>query len=203
MIYDIFDMVYYINMDKDVERNKHTLALFAEYDITKFKRMKGMVINTIPAPFSYRNFNHKNKQYVLGALGCRASHLNIIQDAQKNNYKKILIFEDDVDFNSDPNKLIEGNLLNLKEFDLVYFGGQQEQHFNNQIVQTHAMGISHEVFEDIWYLACASGMEIDNFYAKILQQMSVNNRVGGRYITKKIEPFNTIYQSDKFKSNIK
>jgi GR25 family glycosyltransferase involved in LPS biosynthesis len=189
-------------MDKDVERNKHTLALFAEYDITKFKRMKGMVINTIPAPFSYRNFNHKNKQYVLGALGCRASHLNIIQDAQKNGHKNILVFEDDIDFLVDPHKLVEGNLLNLQDFDLAYFGGVQEQGYCNQIVETHAMGINHRIFEDIWYLAPASGMEIDNFYAKILQQMNVNARVGGKYITKKVEPFNSIKQLAKFKSNI-
>ena len=53
-------------------------------------------------------------------------------------------------------------------------------------------------------MAEASGMEIDNFYAKIIQQMSRNDRRGGQYIIKKVEPFNSIVQrADKFHSNIR
>jgi hypothetical protein len=51
-------------------------------------------------------------------------------------------------------------------------------------------------------MAESSGMEIDNFYAKIVQQMSKNERIGGKYLIKKIEPFNSVIQSKEFISNI-
>lgn len=198
-----FDKIYYINLKKDLDRNLNILSQFQKFNITNFKRVEGVQVEQLPDFYLYRNFIKSDISYIKGALGCRAAHLRIIEDAKANNYKRIAIFEDDIEFTIDPNILIRGNILNIENFDLLYFGGLQEQHFNNQIVQTHAMGISHKLFDDIAYMARFSGMEIDNFYAKIIQQMSKNERLGGRYITKKIEPFNSVKQLKKFISNIK
>ena len=51
-------------------------------------------------------------------------------------------------------------------------------------------------------MAISSGMEIDNFYAKIIQHMSCNHRPTGKYCINTIEPFNTFKQNRLFKSNI-
>jgi len=202
LVNNLFDKVYYINLDKDVDRNQHILDQFKQYNITNYQRATGIVVDTIPDISLYRNFIHREEKYIKGQLGCRAAHLNIIKDAKVNNYKNILIFEDDIKFTIDPNVLLNGNYFNIQNFDLLYFGGLQEQLFNNQIVELHAYGVNHRIFDDIIYMCDASGMEIDNFYAKILQQMSKNNRQGGKCLTKKIEPFNSIIQIKDFGSNI-
>jgi GR25 family glycosyltransferase involved in LPS biosynthesis len=197
-----FDKIYYINLDRDVKRNENVISQFSKFNISNYVRVPGVLVDTIPEPHLYRNFIKKNESYIKGSLGCREAHLNIISDAKKNGYYRIAIFEDDITFTINPSQLLAGNLYNIQEFDLLYFGGLQEQGFNNQIVRTHAMGISHKIFDDILYMAEPSGMEIDNFYAKIIQQMSKNTRLGGKCIVKKIEPFNSIQQSREFASNI-
>ena len=197
-----FDKVYYINLDHDTGRNQHILDQFQQFNITNYQRVPGVIIQSIPDISLYRNFIHRDIKYIRGALGCRESHLNIIADAKKNNYKNILIFEDDIKFTIDPNILLAGNYLNIQNFDILYFSGLQEQLFNNQIVELHAYGVNHRIFDDILYMCNASGMEVDNFYAKILQQMSKNNRQGGKCLTKKVEPFNSIIQIKNFPSNI-
>lgn len=202
LVNNLFDKVYYINLDKDVDRDQHILDQFKQYNITNYQRVPGVVVNTIPDIALYRNFIHREEKYIKGQLGCRVAHLNIIKDAKANNYKNILIFEDDIKFTIDPNVLLNGNYFNIQNFDLLYFGGLQEQLFNNQIVELHAYGVNHRIFDDIIYMVEASGMEIDNFYAKILQQMSKNNRQGGKCLTKKVEPFNSIIQIKDFGSNI-
>jgi GR25 family glycosyltransferase involved in LPS biosynthesis len=193
----LFDMVYYINLDKDEEKNSKILRYFTNFNIQKFKRISGVVVDNDleQIPYSvYRNFNKKDEQYIRHSLGCRLAHLLCIEDAKKNQYKNILIFEDDVIFSRNLNDLLLGNMNHITEYDMLYFGGLEEQLFRNQIVTTHAYGLSEGIYDDILSMCIPSGMEIDNFYAKIIQHMSVNNRKGGKYIIKKIEPFNSIYQ---------
>jgi GR25 family glycosyltransferase involved in LPS biosynthesis len=203
IIDNFFDKIYYINLKKDFDRNINILKEFEKFNIRNFQRMDGVEISDLPDQWLYRSFIKKDFKYIKGALGCRSAHLNIIRDAKNNNYKNIAIFEDDISFTIDPNALIQGNLYNIQNFDLLYFGGLQEQHFNNQIVQTHAMGISCKIFDDILYMAESSGMEIDNFYAKILHHMSYNNNQSGKYNIRMIQPFNTITVDFSFPSNIR
>lgn len=205
LVDSVFDMVYYINLDKDELRNKNMLNYLSAFNIQKYKRISGAVIDvdieSIPLHV-YRNFNKKDDIYIRNAIGCRLSHLNCINDAKQNNFKRILILEDDIQFAKNLNDLLLGNYNNLHDFDMLYLGGLEEQQFRNQIVTTHAYAITDNIYEDILNMAIPSGMEIDNFYAKIIQHMSVNNRVGGKYLIKKIEPFNTVYQDRQtFKSN--
>ncbi len=205
LVDSVFDMVYYINLDKDELRNKNMLNYLSAFNIQKYKRIAGAVIDvgieSIPLHV-YRNFNKKDDIYIRNAIGCRLSHLNCINDAKQNNFKRILILEDDIQFAKNLNDLLLGNYNNLHDFDMLYLGGLEEQQFRNQIVTTHAYAITDNIYEDILNMAIPSGMEIDNFYAKIIQHMSVNNRVGGKYLIKKIEPFNTVYQDRQtFKSN--
>lgn len=205
LVDSVFDMVYYINLDKDELRNKNMLNYLLAFNIQKYKRIAGAVIDvdieSIPLHV-YRNFNKKDDIYIRNAIGCRLSHLNCINDAKQNNFKRILILEDDIQFAKNLNDLLLGNYNNLHDFDMLYLGGLEEQQFRNQIVTTHAYAITDNIYEDILNMAIPSGMEIDNFYAKIIQHMSVNNRVGGKYLIKKIEPFNTVYQDRQtFKSN--
>jgi GR25 family glycosyltransferase involved in LPS biosynthesis len=126
-----------------------------------------------------------------------------MDDALDNNYNRILIFEDDIVFTQDPNKLLANNINNLSSWDMIYFGGDIEPEYRNQIVCAHAYALNRKLIEETRYMAAASGMEIDNFYAKIIFHMSYNYSPTGKYLIHKIYPFNTILQNKSYKSSIK
>jgi FkbM family methyltransferase len=199
-----FDKIYYINLKKDVDRNESILKQFHEFNITNFKRVDASVLEKLPDRYYWRNFNINslNEKYILGSLGCRNSHLRIMEDALNNGYDRILIFEDDVLFTQDPNKLLANNINSINNWDMLYFGGLIEPQYRNQIVCAHAYGVNKKLIEEIYYMLPHSGMEVDNFYAKILQHMSYNYNYEGKYNIKKIEPFNTI-KVNHHKSNIR
>jgi hypothetical protein len=86
---------------------------------------------------------------------------------------------------------------------MLYFGGQVEHFFRNQIVGGYAYAVNHTLFDDISNMAVPSGMEIDNFYAKILHHMSYNHNQSGKYNIRMIQPFNTVTVDFSFQSNIR
>lgn len=201
-----FDKIFYINLDKDIERNQHILSEFKKWNITNFEKIKGHILTEIPDSIYWRNFGAEvfNENYILGSLGCRRSNLEIIKLSIERNYSKILILEDDISFTKDPHQLLRDNIVNIiKEWDMLYFGGIIKPHAPNQIFCTHAYGINKSLFTEILTMAPYSGMEIDVFYAKIIQQMICNYNALDKYNVKIIEPFNTVIQNQSFKSNIK
>jgi len=197
-----FDKIFYINLAKDVNRNDNLLAQFDKFGITNFERIEATSYTKIPDKKLWRNFNKTDDKYILNSLGCRVSHLEVVKIAKERSYNKILIFEDDIKILKNPNELLFSNENVLNDWNFLYFGGFMENIFRNQIVTTHAYALNNEVFDDILNLADASGMEIDNFYAKVMQHMSYNNNQSGMYNTRVFIPFNTIIQDDAFNSNI-
>lgn len=200
---NFFDRVFYINLDKDKDRNLNIINQFKKYDIKNYERIPGVVFDQIPDKSYWRNFNKYDQKYVLGSMGCRASHKKAIDISIENNYQKILIFEDDVYFTENPNKLLSKNINTLNEWDMLYFSGTIEKHFNNQIVGAYAYGLNRKLIEETYFMLPTSGMEVDNFYAKILHHMSYNYNSIGKYKIKQIHPFNTVKVNFKFNSNIR
>lgn len=198
-----FDKILYINLDKDLDRNSNMLNQFNKFGITNFERVSGVIFDTIPPKYLWRNFIKSDEKYIKGQLGCRESQLNCVKIARDRSYKRVLILEDDIEFTIDPSTLLDMNINILDDWNMLYFGGYQEEYFRNQIVCAHAYAVNYRVYEDIINMMLASGMEGDNFYAKVIQQMSYNYNQSGKYNIRKIEPFNTITQNQKtFKSNI-
>lgn len=198
-----FDKIFYINLAKDEDRNANILKNFEKFDITNYERFEGITINFKPTYSEYRNFNKKDENYVLNQLGCRESHLAIIHLAKQRKYSKILILEDDVDFFFHPNELLRINSNILNDWDMLYLSGNFEHFYRNQILCAHAYAVMHTIFDDIINMTTPSGMEIDNFYAKILQHMSYNGNQSGKYNIRIAIPFDTIKQNKSFISNIK
>jgi GR25 family glycosyltransferase involved in LPS biosynthesis len=202
---NFFDKIFYINLDKDTERNQNLLSQFEKYNITNFERISGIKFEEIPDKMYWRNFNLNalNEKYILGSMGCRASHKKIMDISMERGYSKILIFEDDIFFTEDPNEILNKNLHNLDSWDMMYFGGSVEEHFNGQIVGAYAYGLNRKLIEETYFMLPTSGMEVDNFYAKIIYHMSYNYNLIGKYEVKKLEPFNTVKVDFKFNSNIR
>lgn len=199
---DFFDRIFYINLAHDTVRNEHMLNLFQKYRITNYERIEAVRLQNFPEPHQYRNFIKSERKYILGQLSCRASHVQCIRLAKQRNYKRVLILEDDVLFLQDPNHLLIQNKEIMNKWDMLYFGGLVEPLFRYQIVCAHAYAVKYSLYDNIIHMADASGMEIDNFYAKIIQQMSSNYNYSGKYDIHLIHPFNQIVQNKNFCSNI-
>jgi GR25 family glycosyltransferase involved in LPS biosynthesis len=117
-----FDQVYLLNLDKELKKLNATAEKLKSLNINydRFVALDGDLLQ------------FENKNFVIGegmienkyALACKQSHINIIKDAKLKNYKKILIFEDDVLFAKNFNVLLQ-NLREIKDWKLLYFGCSQ------------------------------------------------------------------------------
>lgn len=197
-----FDRVFYINLPEATDRDFALLKQFEKFRINNFEKVEAVRLPFITGRTEWRNFNRKDERYLLGGLSCRASHLKCVQKALERKYERVLILEDDVLFLEDPNEILNINHELLHDWDMLYFGGLIEPFFRNQVVCSHAYALRSTLFEDILHMGAASGMEIDNFYAKVLQHMSYNHNQSGKYNIRTLTPFNTAVQNKDFGSHI-
>lgn len=139
-LYDInnyVDRIFYINMDKDIERNENMIKQFRKHGIWNYERMPGIVIESIPenhrilGPF---NNNTDIETYVKGSIGALFSHKKIIEIAMERKYSRICIFEDDI-------TLID----NFKENFYTYIENLNSQ---NPTYQIAYLGLSNNLEED-------------------------------------------------------
>ncbi len=199
-----FDKVFYLNLDKDIDRNESMIQQFKKYNISNYERVSGIVFDEISDKIHWRNFNtdRLTRKYILGGMGCRSAHHRAMEIAIERNYQRIIVFEDDAIMLDDPNKILNMNQDILSNWDMLYFGGMEEHHFNGQIICAHAYAMNRKLIEEAYVMMPCSGMEVDNFYAKILYHMSYNYNTSGKYNVRKMMPFNTIIQNKNFESNI-
>jgi GR25 family glycosyltransferase involved in LPS biosynthesis len=106
-----FDQLYYINLEyrKDMYDSINNVI-----DNLKFDRSKVTRINAIK----------KDN----GAYGCALSHIQALEDAKKNGYNKVLIFEDDFqpfDY-IDTNNKITKFLNEVQDWDLVQLSSNDD-----------------------------------------------------------------------------
>ena len=172
------------------------ISQFEKCGISNYERIEGVEIQHLSKAENYRNFIKRSSKYVTGTLGCRAAHLLCIQLAKQRGYKNVLILEDDIIFLQDPNVLLNQNQHVLNNWDMLYFGGLVERHHREYIVCAHAYAVRNTLYEDIINMVEPSGMEIDLFYANIIQAMPY------KYKIRVTQPFNQIIQNKAFESNI-
>jgi GR25 family glycosyltransferase involved in LPS biosynthesis len=196
-----FDKIFYINLRRDTFRNEHIISQFRRFEIMNYERIEAIELSELPSVDKYRNFIKNDSKYIIGSLSCRISHLKCIRIAKERGYSRILILEDDIEFLENPHQLLTQNQEILNDWDMLYFGGLIEPFFRNQIVGGYAYAVKNTLFDDIINMAESSGMEIDNFYAKIIQHMSYNYNQSGKYNIRVVLPFNLIGHKF-FNSNI-
>ena len=105
MLDTFFDKIYCINLDERSDRWEDAKKELKSLGLSNYKRFTAI----------------KNE---IGYLGCRDSHIDVIKDAKKNNYEKILILEDDFVFVNKDKDLIYNilNQLSTIDWELFYFG---------------------------------------------------------------------------------
>ena len=174
----IFDKIYVINLKQDVEKKniieKKLKELNIEYTI--FEAIDGNKLKNV------KLLNYGS----VGAVGCRLSHMKILEDAVKNNYTSILVFEDDIIFRKDFNKhlekqysVIKNNNINWK---LLYLGCSYHglpKNIKNSIDYVETIGNAYGTF--------AVGIHKDIFNV-ILNHIKNTNKVYDNILAQNIQP---------------
>lgn len=113
-----FDQIYIINLENRVDRLKEVEKELKKIGID----ISHPVVNLFKAskPTHYEGWPSA------GTKGCFLSHLAILKDAQKNQYQRILVLEDDVKFVSNFNRQMESIILQLNNVSWdIFYGGYQ------------------------------------------------------------------------------
>lgn len=144
MLDTFFDKIYCINLDERQDRWVSAKKEFELIGISNYERFSAI----------------KND---IGHIGCRDSHIEVIKDAKKNNYNKILILEDDFVFINKNKNLIDSILKQLSnvEWELFYFGATVHLYdgklvtvdenlvLTNFAYTTHSYAVNSNVFDFI------------------------------------------------------
>lgn len=102
-IWDFIDKVVYINLDHRTDRNEHMKQIVSSFGK---KASRYSAIKT-----SY------------GLIGCVMSHIEVLRDAIKNNYKSILVLEDDAEWNNFDEGYSILKKLASSPYDVILLGG--------------------------------------------------------------------------------
>ena len=89
------DKIYVINLEKNKDRLKKFMkcAKKANVNVKRFDAVNGKELSKND-PYVIKYFG-KNSNLNPGQIGCALSHIKIWEDAIKNNYNNIIVFEDD------------------------------------------------------------------------------------------------------------
>jgi GR25 family glycosyltransferase involved in LPS biosynthesis len=90
------DIIYYINLDRSVERRKNMEELLSHFNIPNV-RISAVDGKNISDEELYGNFIFEdNKKHSKVEYACLLSHLKTLLTFSQSNYKNALIFEDDM-----------------------------------------------------------------------------------------------------------
>jgi GR25 family glycosyltransferase involved in LPS biosynthesis len=118
-----FDNIYVINLDKDKERLKKIILECKKFNID-FQRFSAID----PIDLSQNILDKYIPKYIQQngtntMIGCGLSHIFIWQDAIKQNYNNILVFEDDIIISDNFNEILQNAMNELpKDYDILYLG---------------------------------------------------------------------------------
>ena len=165
-INEYFEKIYCVNLEKRPDRWVKCDEIFKKHNIQveRFGAIDGYSI--------------ENTTTLLpGEFGLIKTHIEILKIAKENNYKNILIFEDDVELCDDfSDKFNEYYNQIPKEWDFLYFGGNHLGSIN-QISQnifrlsytftTHAFAINNNLYDELMLLLKSASKQVDVIYAEL------------------------------------
>lgn len=177
-----FDKIYCLNLDRRTDRWKKSSKEFSKFSIkaerwsaTDGKKLNKKEISLLENNTDERILSDIGRIENKFALACLLSHLEIIKDAKSNNYKKILIFEDDIIIS---NKFIEEvSKIKKLEWKLLYLGASQflwggieikNGYYNcNKTLGTFAYAVESSIYDDLINIFEKRNKSVDNFLSLI------------------------------------
>lgn len=170
-LFNWFDKVYCINLDRRVDRWDETINEFEKWGLKDYvERYSGIDGKDIVNNTKINN----------GELGILLTHLKIITEAKEKNYKNILILEDDIEFTEKINDIDDYMSLVPTDWDMIYFGGNHNKHMgksinfiNDKIIKLndtygiHCVALNNSVYDVILEIIIGKNKAIDVYYADI------------------------------------
>ena len=122
---EYFEKIYCLNLDRRVDRFDSIKSKFDKLKI-KFDKFSAIDGNNIDVSnFDLKSYKSSNKESNFKyEIACILSHIEIIKDAKKNGYNRILIFEDDCLISSNIHERIQ-KIREISEWKLLYLGSSQ------------------------------------------------------------------------------
>jgi GR25 family glycosyltransferase involved in LPS biosynthesis len=111
------DKIYCINLKHRPERKKlftkrlKNTKVFPIENVKFIEAVDGNSLDSVPDPF-----NEGWPGNTKGAYGCLKSHVAAIKDASKNQYTRVLIFEDDVTFHKNFTDMFKKVSINIPAY---------------------------------------------------------------------------------------
>lgn len=159
-----FNKVYCVSLSKRIHKWESTELRLNQQNITatRFEAIDGEIFNE-------EGSISKNE------LGCLCSHLEIIKDAKRNNYSRILILEDDVHLSKDFQSRV--CLIQNLKWKLLYLGGSQynwdnidtsnDFYFSTNTLGTFAYAVDSSIFDDLIEAFSKKEYQVDKILSEI------------------------------------
>lgn len=188
-INEYFSKIYCLNLDrrfKDRWLNVKFRSEKAGLNISRFSAIDGYSKNIASEYEKISKIKNKYDKKLgrkaiqsPGALGCLLSVVEMIKDAKKNKYKRILLLDDDVYFHKNFEKIFN-NVKNIKEWKLLYLGASQHywskiENFDKNFYYakntsgTFAIGIDQSIYQEIIDIAKTKLLPIDSYLERFIQ----------------------------------
>lgn len=172
---DFFDISYCINLDRRKDRWDECEKIFNSYKL-KIKRYAAEDGKNLPA-----------SKISSGALGLIHTNINILTEAKINNFKSILIVEDDVKFYNSISRIEKYFEFLPDDWDMIYFGGNHNLHMgeaypaviNEHVLKlhhtytTHCIGIKNSAYDIILQSLESKDKPLDVVYASLQKKLNV------------------------------
>lgn len=161
-----FDKIYYINLERRVDRNEQCV-----HELNKN--------NIIAERFNAIDYKEMNLE---PWMGCLLSNLEIIKESKSSGFDCVLILEDDVVFVDKLEELFIEYINQVPDnWDMLYLSGNHNQHCGSHInnisenvikctltYSTHSFAVKSSVYDLIIdYLTNNQNKPVDVLYTKI------------------------------------
>jgi len=152
-INDYFDHVYCLNLDRRIEK-----WFFIKKKLDNLN-IKAYRFSAIDGNNLHESIISKHPKLSKGAIGCMLSYYEIIKDAKKNGYKRILVFEDDAIFHKKFNDIFS-KIKNIDDWKILHLGASQhggwmnieyikDFYYSNGTQGTFTIGFDESVYDEI------------------------------------------------------
>ena len=183
------DHIYIINLAHRTDRWDKCIDQLTKYKIknyTQFQAIRPEALDTQPIHYYNTMSNQTNEKYIIGALGCKLSHLAVIKDAKQKQYKSILILEDDFLLTTNFLNKLTISLHNItkmhKTNTMCYLGfGRGKVNPTNMhhivkldgVLTTHAYILYSPFYDTVINALEKSSCEIDICYSDLQKQYKI------------------------------
>jgi GR25 family glycosyltransferase involved in LPS biosynthesis len=168
---NIFDNIYILNLKRRDDKMTKIADKMSQFNIIfeRFDAIDGINIDFKKIKNNWHSSNkEENYKY---EIACLLSHKMIIQDAKKNNYKKILILEDDVLLHKNILQKVE-SIGYLNDWKIVYLGCSQHNwnivkyddnfYFSEESLGTFAYALDCSIYDEIIEILENTDTTVDN-----------------------------------------